>query len=112
MSGLMEPKTLTAKRLHILAELYQQGQVSEMMERTLAKLLRYEADLCQAQLHQLQADLVEFEQKYNLSSREFYQRFQTGQIGDELDYVEWASLVQMVNNLKKRLSLLIGGDLT
>ena len=29
-------------------------------------------------------------------------------MGDGMDYVEWASLVQMADNLKKRLHLLIG----
>ena len=31
----MPAKTMTAERLYALAELYQQGQVSELMERTL-----------------------------------------------------------------------------
>jgi hypothetical protein len=56
----------------------------------------------------LEADLAEFEQQYNLSSTEFYRQFQAGQIGDDMDYVEWASLVQMAENLKKRLHLLSG----
>jgi hypothetical protein len=99
---------LTAKRLHALAELYQQGQVSELMDRTLEKLLRQEAEQCQAQLRQLQADLVEFEQKYQLSSPEFYRQFQAGHTSDDMDYVEWASLVQMAENLEKRLRLLTG----
>ena len=104
----MKANTLTAERLHALAELYQQGHVSELMDRTLEKLLRHEADQCQAQLRQLQADLAEFEQKYQRSSAEFYQQFQAGQTGDEMDYVEWASLVQMADNLQKRLRLLTG----
>jgi hypothetical protein len=99
---------LTAKRLHALAELYQQGQVSELMDRTLEKLLRHEAEQCQAQLRQLQADLAEFEQKYQRSSTEFYRQFQAGHTGDAMDYVEWASLVQMADNLHKRLRLLTG----
>jgi hypothetical protein len=99
---------LTAKRLHALAELYQQGQVSQLMDRTLEKLLRHEAEQCQAQLRQLEADLAEFEQKYQLASTEFYRQFQAGHTGDEMDYVEWASLVQMVDNLHKRLRLLTG----
>lgn len=104
----MKAKTLTAERLHALAELYQQGQVSELIERTLEKLLRQEAEECQAQVRQLQADLAEFEQKYHRSSTEFYQQFQAGQTSDEMDYVEWASLIQMANNLAKRLRLLTG----
>ena len=104
----MKAHTLTAERLHALADLYQQGHVSELIERTLEKLLRQEAEECQAQLRQLQADLAEFEQKYQRSSTEFYQQFQAGQTSDEMDYVEWASLIQMANNLAKRLRLLTG----
>jgi uncharacterized protein YukE len=104
----MKANRLTAERLHALAELYRQGQVSDLTERTLAKLLRQEAEACQAQLSQLQADLSEFEQKYHRSSAEFYQQFQAGQTGDDMDYVEWASLVQMADNLTKRLRLLTG----
>jgi hypothetical protein len=105
----METPTLTAERLRALADLYEQGQVSDLMERTLAKLLRHEADACQGQLNQLQADLREFEQKFQRSSAEFYEQFQAGQIGDVMDYVEWASLIQMADNLTKRLRLL-GGE--
>ena len=104
----MKAKTLTAERLHALAELYQQGQVSELIERTLEKLLRQEAEACQAQLRQLQADLAELEQKYHRPSTEFYQQFQAGQTSDDMDYVEWASLIQMADNLEKRLHLLTG----
>ena len=104
----METPTVTAERLRALAELYEQGQVSDLMERTLAKLLRHEADVCQVQLRQLQADLREFEQKYQCSSAEFYQQFQAGQTSDARDCVEWASLIQMADNLTKRLRLLRG----
>lgn len=45
----MKAPTLTAERLHALAELYQQGQASDLMDRTLEKLLRHEAEQCQVQ---------------------------------------------------------------
>ena len=105
----MKANTLTAERFHALAELYQQGQTSDLMDRTLEKLLRHEAEQCQAQLRQLRADLAEFEQRYHLSSSEFYRQFQAGQTSDAMDYVEWASLIQMADNLTKRLRLL-GGE--
>ena len=98
----------TAKRLQTLAQLYQQGQTSELIDRTVDKLLAHEAEACRAQLEQLQRDLVEFEQKYGFSSAEFYQQFQAGQTDDRMDYVEWASLVQMTANLQYRLQLLTG----
>jgi hypothetical protein len=102
------PANTIAKRLQMLAQLYQQGQASELMDRTLDKLLAHEADVCRAQLEQLRDDLAEFEQKYGLSSTEFYQQFQAGQTDDRMDYVEWASLAQMAANLQQRLHLLTG----
>jgi len=103
----MEPRT-TAQRLHILSQIYEEGQASELMDRTLEKLFTYEAEQCQRQLAQLESDLANFETKYNMSSDDFYQQFQAGQTDDRLDYVEWASLIQMRHNLKKRLELLLG----
>ena len=104
----MPAHTSTAERLHALAELYEQGQASDLMDRTLDKLLHHEAEQSQALLNQLETDLAEFEGRYNQSSPEFYRQFQAGQMGDDMDYVEWASLVQMAENLKKRLHLLSG----
>jgi hypothetical protein len=78
------------------------------MDRTLDKLLAHEADLCREQLSQLQRDLAEFEERYGFSSDEFYRRYQSGQTDDRMDYVEWASLVQMCDNLQERLRILTG----
>jgi hypothetical protein len=97
-----------AQRLRVLAQLYQQGQASELMDRTLDKLLAHEADLCREQLGELQQDLAELETRYGLSSNEFYRRYQAGQTDDRMDYVEWASLVQMRDNLHERLRILTG----
>jgi hypothetical protein len=95
-----------ARLLQKLARLYQQQQVSETMARTLEKLLHYEAESSREQLRQLREDLRQFEEKYGLSSAEFYQRFQAGETDDRMDYVEWAAMAQMAQNLEARLELL------
>jgi hypothetical protein len=59
-------------------------------------------------LTQLEADLAEFEQRYRLSSDEFYCQFQAGQTDDHMDYTEWAALIQMRDHLQERLRLLTG----
>ncbi|RMF26962.1 MAG: hypothetical protein D6759_18600 [Chloroflexi bacterium] len=109
--GLVRSSSRTvAERLKALAEVYEHGQASEVIDRTLDKLLAHEAEVTRAQLQQLRADLARFEERYGLSSEEFYRRFQAGETDDRMDYVEWASLVQMVHNLEKRLRLLVGED--
>ncbi len=51
-------------------------------------------------LEELQRDLLEFEQQYGLSSEEFYRQFQAGDLGDRMDFIEWASMFQMHQNLR------------
>lgn len=102
------PDNTVAQQLLTLAQLYRHGQASDLMNRSLDKILAYEADSCHVQLNSLQEDLTVFERKYSLSSTEFYRRFRAGQTDDRMDYVEWASLVQMCENLQKRLHLLTG----
>jgi hypothetical protein len=100
--------SMVAQRLRVLAQLYQQGQASELVGRTLDKLLAHETALCREQLDLIRGDLAEFEEQYECSSDEFYRRYQAGQTDDRMDYIEWASLVQMRDNLQERLRILTG----
>ncbi len=49
------------------------------------------------------ADIDRFEQKYSLNSNEFEQRFESGELGDEMDLFEWFGLCQ----LRKEIALKI-----
>ncbi len=95
-----------ACKLEQLAELYRHGHTSEIMLKTLHKLFEYEAETCGSQLGQLRNDLSDFEKQYDMSSEMFYRRFQEGKTDDRMDFVEWASLVQMAYRLEKQLELL------
>lgn len=103
---MLSTNTNMVQKLQLLAQLYQLGPVNEVTHRTLDKMLSYEATLCEEQLALLEADLKLFETRYKLSSMEFFQRYQSGQIADDMDYVEWASLFQMVERLRQRKSIL------
>lgn len=100
----------TSQRLSNLARLYEQGQTSPLMDRTLDKLLAHEAEETRAQLEALEADLAGLERQYGMPSSEFFGRYQAGQTDDRMDYVEWASLLHMRDNLLHRLQLLTGNN--
>ena len=97
-----------AERLARLAQVYEHGQASPLMDQTLEKLMTHEAEQSRAQLGELETDLAELERRYGTKSEDFYARFQAGQTDDRMDFVEWASLVQMAANMRQRLWLLTG----
>ena len=112
MAGIIAAQVSTplpiTEQLARLARLEQAGQTSLLVARTVDKLFAHEIAEARVQLAQLQSELAELEAHYAMSSVDFYQRYQAGQTGDNLDFVEWASLVQMIENLQKRLALLAG----
>jgi hypothetical protein len=101
-----KPSEYIALQLEQLAEICRQGHASELMVRTLEKLFGYERENSRSQLKELQRNLLAFEREHGMSSKDFFQRYQEGKTDDRMDFVEWASLVQMKNRLEKRLSIL------
>lgn len=56
----------------------------------------------QIRLDELNAELAEYERRYGMTSDEFQRLYRTGQTDDRMDFVEWASLVQMAENLRRK----------
>jgi hypothetical protein len=50
--------------------------------------------------HDIQRKLDQYEEKYDLSSQDFYPQFLSGTLGDAEDYVEWAGFYEMLQPLK------------
>jgi hypothetical protein len=44
-----------------------------------------------------------------MSSQEFYRRFRAGELGDEMDFVEWSVFYEMYQVTRQRLDML-GAD--
>ncbi len=111
MSVAIKSQT-TAERLSRLARLYENGQASLLLERTLDKAFAYEADIARQQLGQIQEDLRGFESQYQMSTDEFVRLFHSGATDDRMDYIDWASLAQMADGLNERIHLLLAEPLS
>ncbi len=61
--------------------------------------LNREAQLLQASLKTTQKHLRHYERKYALSSADFYQRYQRGEMGDDADIMRWAIEFQIFQRL-------------
>ncbi|MDL1981920.1 MAG: hypothetical protein LWX02_10700 [Deltaproteobacteria bacterium] len=97
----MEAAIRTLDKLRSLEQLYRQGFRSEVIDRTLDKLLAAEAER-----RDLEARLSAYEEQFNMSSQEFYRRFRTGELGDGVDFVEWSVFYEMYQAIRQRLDVL------
>ena len=82
------------------------GYADSVMDLTINKVLQRERAQMEAQLARLQQQLVMFEGQYNRSSPDFYERFERGELGDNVDYFEWSATWEMVQQLQQGLRLL------
>ncbi|CAN2040688.1 conserved hypothetical protein [Candidatus Magnetomoraceae bacterium gMMP-15] len=51
-------------------------------------------------------DLKQFETRYQMTSLEFYEKFENGLLGDEMDFFEWSGLIELKNDLLEKLNKL------
>lgn len=47
--------------------------------------------------------LAELEQKYSMKSAEFIEKFRRGEMGDEMDFIWWASIYDLYLDLRERI---------
>jgi len=98
----------TLERIRSLEQIYVEGYEDSFLDNALQKIISHQLAKDQADLRVLQQDLTELERQYGISSEEFYERFQAGQMSDEADFMEWNALYKMSAKLRTRLGILQG----
>ncbi|MFS8119277.1 MAG: hypothetical protein ACMG55_12400 [Microcoleus sp.] len=84
--------------------------MSEVVELSLSKIIAHEITIAQQQAAELETDLKQFETQYQMSSAEFYPKFRAGELGDDIDFVEWSSFAQMWSCVRERLQILLSNS--
>ena len=82
------------------------SSLDRVLELTIDKLFDRETSRLVSQKARLEQQLADFERRYSLNSEEFYERFEQGELGDAMDFVEWSATYEMAANLRRRLSIL------
>ncbi|MCX6046179.1 MAG: hypothetical protein NT075_13795 [Chloroflexi bacterium] len=81
--------------------------IDPVLDMTLEKLIRRELN----RLLTLKSRLVEqvsgFENKYSLTSEQFYLRYEQGEMGDDIDFIEWSATLEMIATLEQQADLLV-----
>jgi hypothetical protein len=54
-------------------------------------------------LKRYEQDLREFEKHYDVESATFYRRFEAGELGDAMDFFEWAGLYELYQDIIEKI---------
>ena len=101
--------SLTAlDRLERLRRLYAMGFHDAFLDSALRKVTDRQIARDEADLKRVEDALAQFERQYGLSSDEFWQRYQAGEMPDTADSMEWNALYKMRQRLIARLQVLRG----
>ncbi len=96
----VRPKT--AKRLKRVLE------YSRNEEAFAQNVIAYQVAELKRAILNLRVELKTFEEKYRLTSADFYKKFGAGKLDDREDYLTWAGLWEMLTKNEKELRGLEG----
>ncbi|MCD4787279.1 MAG: hypothetical protein K8R09_03555 [Desulfobacterales bacterium] len=80
--------------------------IDSVLQMAIDKLLARETARMSELKKRLAAQLKEFEEHYELKSADFYTRYEKGEMGDSMDFIEWSATVEMLANAEKQMTLL------
>jgi len=104
----MEASVATLEKLKILESLCRSGYQSDVIQRTIEKLIAFEQDRVRHESSKLRARLQAFESRYKMSSADFYRQYEQGKLADTADFMEWSSFYDMAQSVQQHLNRLAG----
>lgn len=94
--------------LRKLERLYKRGFRDSVTDAVLFKVASSQVARDEVVLRDLERDLAELEQRYQMSSKEFFRHWRAGKLDDTADFMDWNALYQMACEVRERLELLRG----
>lgn len=76
------------------------------LDLILDKVLDITLNQYRLRLQRYEQGLHDFEKKYNLDSQVFHQHFEAGEMGDAMDFFEWAGLYELHRDLVEKIQRL------
>ncbi|QGP92650.1 hypothetical protein MGLY_20380 [Neomoorella glycerini] len=96
----------TLERLKRLEGLVQVFGSDRLLDTTINKLMKTKKQELVKRLSSIQYELKRLEQTYQINSNEFKDKYHAGLLGDDVDYIKWASLIDMEQRIRKQMRYL------
>ncbi len=89
-----------ANKFHVLMNIYGNDLMAD-------KFIDYHIGRIKREIARMQQTLNKFEAKYQINSEEFYKKFETGEFGDDKDFIQWSGVYELQLDSKKQLAKLL-----
>jgi len=93
----------TAHKLQVLTDTYTD---KAMLDQILEKLLQVTLNQHRSRLQRYMRELAAYEKRFGIKSDLFYSRFEAGEMGDAMDYFEWAGLYELYQDISEKVQRL------
>lgn len=87
-------------KMEVLKDIYSDQTELDLI---LDKLLDVALSQQRLRLERYERDLRGFEERYDMDSATFYRRFEAGELGDAMDFFEWAGLYELRQDVLERI---------
>ena len=89
------------------AEIKNSGIPKEFVRDAVIRTLKSRIEEINQKLNDIQESIRYFEKKYGMKTEEFYKKFVSGALGDDMDFFEWKASYEIFNELKEEKRALI-----
>ena len=97
---------MTVLNIKGLEKIFEKNLSDEYLEKGISKIISYEIAKTTKELEELKEELKVYEERFKMSSEDFFSKFSNGELGDNADLFEWSALSQMYLRVSERLSIL------
>ena len=98
--------TMTIGNLDRLQRLYRLGYGDRFLEDALRKVVDRQIARDKADLARIDEELRNFEARFGMTSDQFWQQYQRGQLNDTVEFTEWNVYCKMRQRVLARLEIL------
>ena len=102
----MQATSTTKETILNIGKIFEKGLQNEYLSRSIGKIIEYEKEETIKEVNTLRKELSHFEDTYQMSSQDFFEKFENGDLGDKEDYFEWSAMYRMYARTVDRLNIL------
>lgn len=93
--------------MRMVLEVKNIGIPKDLVKDVIIRTLRSRVEEINQKLNDTYENMRYFERKYGMKTEEFYEKFVSGALGDDMDFFEWKALKEISDELKEEKKVLI-----